>query len=179
MRNLLPSLFLLSVYSAAVFANVAEARYYLNPHVGFDVEGFNYQQKQFPCRADSVLIERFEKRAGEYGIVFDTLHKPAKPLHNYQPLIAIDVTELVLTDDVAYGKNPQHPLPKMAINLAIVNGDDRVISKQSCAISSLSEFTSSSDILDMGTVTTVCGALERCIGRLAKDSLQWIKESEK
>lgn len=148
---------------------------YINQNIGFNVEGYKYTQQEFPCQLDQLLVSHLIDESEQRQIQARAIGSYEEINNGVIPVLAIDVEQLVLTEDVQYGPKSQHPLPKVAVNTALVVGDEVVMQPHSCAITALSEFTSSSNILDMGTVATVCTAINRCVNRMSDDIIEWVQ----
>jgi len=147
---------------------------YLNANIGFDVTGFNYQQPEFPCDVDKQLAEFIVKKGADQGLSVQTVTTSDKVHNTTIPVLAIDIEQLVLTEDVQYGTKSTQVLPKIVLKTALNMNGDVTLAKHQCAIATLSEFTSSSDILDMGTVATVCSAVRKCSREVSDDVVAWL-----
>ncbi len=152
---------------------------YLNQNLGFNIPGFNYQQSDYPCELDKVLVLSLIERSKKEGIDMQPTGDPDKILNGKLPVLAIDVEELVLNKDFRFGSKSKSNLPRVKVTTALIKGQDgkdTVTAKHSCTIATLNEFTPSSDILDMGTTATVCKATQKCLRELSKDIVQWVEQ---
>lgn len=152
---------------------------YLNQNLGFNIPGFNYQQSDYPCNIDKVLVLSLVERARKEGIDMQPTGDPNKILKGELPVLAIDIEELVLNKNFRFGSQSKSNLPRVKVTAALIkgeNGKDAVTAKHSCAIATLNEFTPSSEILDMGTTATVCKATQKCLRELSKDIVQWVEQ---
>lgn len=152
---------------------------YLNQNLGFNIPGFNYQQSEFPCDMDKVLVLNLVERSKKEGIDMQPTGDPDKILNGKLPVLAIDIEELVLNKDFRFGSKSKSNLPRVKVTAAVIKGQDgkdTVTAKHSCAIATLNEFTPSSDVLDMGTTATVCKATQKCLRELSKDIVQWVEQ---
>ena len=149
---------------------------YVNQNIGFNVKGYKYKQSEFPCEIDKVLVSNLVERAQSDGIRLEAVATADKIRNGVIPVLAIDIEQLVLGgQDRQFGVKQSLALPKVQVTAALIKGDDMVTAKHTCAISTLNEFTPSSNILDLGsTGTTVCSATQKCLRDLSKDVLTWV-----
>ncbi len=156
-------------------ANENTVNLYINKNIGFNVEGYKYTQQEFPCDLDHLLVNHLLEESQQRHLDAEAVATADKINNGVIPVLALDVDQLVLTEEVQYGPKSHHPLPKVKVTAALVKGEDSVTAPHMCAITALSEFTSSSNILDMGTVATVCTAVNRCLQRLSDDVVDWLE----
>lgn len=150
---------------------------YVNKNLGFNIEGYKYGQSEFPCEIDKVLVQDLIDRSKREGIRMESVATADKIRNGVIPVLAIDIEQLVLGEDFRFGSKSKSNLPRVQVTAALVTGegpDDVVMAKHSCAIATLNELTPSSNVLDMGTVATVCSATHKCLRDLSKDIVQWI-----
>jgi hypothetical protein len=149
---------------------------YVNQNLGFNVKGYKYKQSEFPCDIDKVLVSSLVERAHSDGIRLEPISTADKILNGVIPVVAIDIEQLVLGNEGRqFGTKQDSPLPKVQVTVALIKGkDDMVTAKHTCAIMTLNEFTPSTDVLDMGTGTTVCSATRKCLQDLSKDIVEWV-----
>jgi ABC-type uncharacterized transport system auxiliary subunit len=149
---------------------------YVNQNIGFNVKGYNYKQSEYPCDLDKVLVSNLVDQAHEDGIRFEAVGTSDKILNGVIPVVAIDIEQLVLGNEQhQFGTKQSNPLPKVQVTVALIKGkDDMVTAKHTCAIMTLNEFTPSSNVLDMGSSTTVCSATRKCLRDLSKDVVEWV-----
>jgi hypothetical protein len=173
----------LSHFTAAVTlslcasAAVAAPQVYLNKNLGFNVEGYKYDQAEFPCDIDNVLIKSLTKRSKSAGIEMEVVSTVDKISNGVIPVLAIDIEQLVLNEKFRFGAKSSSNLPRVQVTAALITGtgkDGVVTAKHSCAIATLNEFTPSSNVMDLGTVATVCSATRKCLNDLSKDIVQWV-----
>lgn len=165
------------VLSQPSFASDESKLVYLNQNIGFNVTGYKYEQSQFPCDIDKVLVQRLTEQAKTRGIQLEPVATADKILNGVVPVVAIDVEQLVLGGkERQFGTKQTSPLPKVQITAALVKGKDEIITaKHTCAIMTLNEFTPSTNVLDLGsTGTTVCSATRKCLKDLSKDVVDWV-----
>lgn len=153
---------------------------YVNKHMGFNVKGYKYAQKEYPCSIDKVLVENLIDQAKAEGVRLESIGTIDKIQNGVIPVLAIDIEQLVLgkkEDKRQFGANEDNDLPKVQITAALVKNKDSIVTaKHTCAILTLNEFTPSSDVLDMGSNgVTVCSATRKCLKDLSKDVVEWIK----
>lgn len=162
---------------------MGKPHFYINPTLGFNVEGYNYSQAEFPCQIDSVLVEKITDYATKEGLNVQARGAERALKDADVPVLAMDITALSLGEDYSFGTKSRTNLPSVQVTAALVGKQftqGMLTAEHSCAISTLSEFTPSSSVLDLGTYgTTVCSATHKCLGRLARDIVKWAKPQVK
>ncbi len=182
---------LLSMMTLTVVASYAQANNYidegsaaliLNKNLGFNVKGFNYDQKQFPCDIDKVLIEKIVEKAKNDKLIVKTSGDSKVINKATIPVLAIDIDGLSLGDKgPKYGKNVDTALPSVKATVALIDKNSAegfVTAKHSCAIATISEVTpaAGSSVLDLGGFgVTVCSATHKCLNDLSSDIIDWVK----
>ena len=148
---------------------------YVNKNIGFDVKNYKYKQKEFPCDLDKVLVSELVESSKNQGIRLEPVGTIDKIQNGVIPVLAMDVEELVLgSEKRQFGTKSKTGLPKVKITAALFkNKNDFVTAKHTCAIMTLNEFTPSTNVVDLGSTTTVCGAMRRCLHDLSKDVVEW------
>jgi hypothetical protein len=154
---------------------------YINQNIGFNVQGYKYKQSEFPCNIDKVLVSNLVERAHSDGIRLEPVTTADKILNGVIPVVAIDIEQLVLGNEGRqFGTKQASPLPKVQVTVALIKGkDDMVTAKHTCAIMTLNEFTPSTNVLDLGTSTTLCSAARKCLRDLSKDVVEWVSPQVK
>ncbi len=154
----------------------------LNKNLGFNVKGFNYDQKQFPCDIDKVLIDKIVEKAKKDKITIITSGNSKVINKATIPVLAIDIDGLSLGDKgPKYGKNIDTALPSVKATVALIDkksAEGFVTAKHSCAIATLNEVTpaAGSNVLDLGGFgVTVCSATHKCLNDLSSDIIDWVK----
>lgn len=150
---------------------------YINQNFGFNVKGYKYAQAEYPCNIDKVLVENLISRAKAEGIRLEAINTIDKIQNGVIPVLAIDVEQLVLGDrERQFGTKQDSNLPKVQITAALVKGKDNFLTaKHTCAIATLSQFSPTSDVTDLGSNgITVCSATRKCLKDLSKDVVDWI-----
>lgn len=165
--------------SAPTLAESNPRHIYLNENLGFNVEGYNYTQAEFPCDLDKVLVEQIVRRGKRQGLTIEPV-TAAEILKNAErPVLAIDIDALVLNENFAFGTRSHSNLPSVRITAALIRDQSPegfTTAKHSCAIATLNELTPSSSVLDMGTYgKTVCSVTHRCLRDLGRDIVQWVE----
>lgn len=180
MKTLLCTLALLMPLTVAAESSSSSTKaplVYVNKHIGFNVKGYNYAQKEYPCNIDKVLVENLVERAQKDGINLEPVGTLDKIQNGVVPVLAIDIEQLVLKDDVKFGVKQEGSLPKVQVTAALIkNKDNFVTAKHTCAIMTVNEFTPASDVTDLGTYgVSVCAATRKCLKDLSKDVVEWIE----
>ncbi|MDO3384613.1 hypothetical protein QWI17_02050 [Gilvimarinus sp. SDUM040013] len=162
----------------------ASTEVYLNENIGFDVEGFKYEQEQYPCEVDKHLVKQIVEQSKAQHLAIEATDTKGDIYDQGIPVLAIDINALVLgADEYNYGAQTHSNLPSVKVTSALIDKNrfknGYVQANHSCAIASLKEFTPSSDILDMGVNVTVCGAVEKCLKDLSKDVVHWTQSQLK
>lgn len=174
-RSMLTATLVLSCLAS--FAHSEEPLVYVNKNLGFNIEGYKYGQTEFPCDIDTVLVQNLIERSKAEGIKMESVATADKIRNGVIPVLAMDIEQLVLGEDFRFGSRSKSNLPRVQVTAALVTGegpDNVVMAKHSCAIATLNELTPSTNVLDMGTVATVCSATHKCLRDLSKDIVQWI-----
>lgn len=161
----------------------AETEVYLNQHIGFDVEGYHYQQKAFPCEMDRRLIRHLIDQGPHDQIRFVATDGTGDIYHQGIPVLAIDINALVLNEEHVYGTRAHSYLPRVKITSALIEKnrftEGYVQAQQRCAIATLNELTPSSSVLDLGVSSTICGAVDKCLLDLSKEVTGWVSSQLK
>lgn len=150
---------------------------YINQNIGFNVEGYNYVQSEFPCDINRVLVKNLIEKAKTKDITLEPVGTAAKINNGVVPVLAIDVEQLILGEK-KFGAKRDSKLPKVQITAALIKGKEVITAKHTCAIMTLNDLTPSSDVLDMGSTAgtaTVCAATRKCLKDLSKDVVEWIE----
>ncbi len=166
---------MLSLLATGATADSSTPQIYLNQNLGFNVEGYKYEQAQYPCNIDAVLVESLLNQSRSSGIRMEAVSTIDKIRNGVIPVLAIDIEQLVLGENFQFGAKSHSNLPRVQVTAALIRDQDNfVTAKHNCAIATLNEFTPSSNILDMGTAATVCSATRKCLRDLSKDIVQWV-----
>lgn len=156
------------------------SKVYLNQNLGFNIEGFKYTQKSLPCEIPKHFVRGLMDQAKKQQIPMEAVGTAEKVRNGVIPVVAIDIEQLALgKPGFNYSKQKDRALPMIQATAAIVRGKDVVTSKHTCAFATLNEFSASSSVLDLGSNTTVCGAIRRCVGDLSKDIMTWVSSELK
>lgn len=179
MNRLAVSVFWLCMFGAPWVA-AAPAKVYLNENVGFNVKGFKYTQKAFPCEVDKKLMVSMLDQGKKQNIPMELAGTPDKLRNGTIPVIAVDIEQLALgKEGFNYTRSKNNSLPMIQATAAIITGGNLVSSKHTCAFAALNDFTPASSVLDLGTSTTVCKAIRKCATDLGKDIMTWVGEELK
>lgn len=146
---------------------------YINKNIGFNVPGYNYAQKEYPCDIDTVLVNDLIKKADKKDIQLEAVSTLEKINNGTVPVLAIDIEQLVLGDK-KFGTKQDSNLPKVQITAALIKGKDMVTAKHTCAIATLYELNPKSNVMDLSG-PTVCSATRKCLKDLSKDVIEWIE----
>lgn len=151
---------------------------YVNKNIGFNVKGYKYEQSQYPCDIDKSLVTSLVDQSKKQGIRLEPIGTIDKINNGVVPVLAIDIEQLVLgNEERQFGTKQGSKLPKVQITAALVKNKDNIVTaKHTCAIMTLSEFSPSNDVTDLGTYgVTVCSATRKCLKDLSKDVVEWIE----
>lgn len=151
---------------------------YVNKNVGFNVKGYKYAQSEYPCDIDKSLVTSLVDQSKKQGIRLEPIGTIDKINNGVVPVLAIDIEQLVLgSEERQFGTKQGSKLPKVQITAALVKNKDNIVTaKHTCAIMTLSEFTPSSNVTDLGTYgVTVCSATHKCLRDLSRDVVEWIE----
>ncbi|TYK66529.1 hypothetical protein [Colwellia echini] len=177
--NILLSLTVINLWAIALItqANASEADVYINQNIGFNVEGYNYNQPALPCDIDKSLVELIIKKSKQQNIEIEAVTTTEK-IHNGKiPVVSIDIEQLVLSKDHIYGKITDFNLPKLQITAGIIKGEDIQTAKHTCAVASTSsEHIKPTDVVKYNQPgVSICGEAQKCLEDLSKDVVQWLK----
>lgn len=156
------------------WAGEQDPKVYINQHLGFNVPGYKYTQSEMPCDIDKKLVEYLITDGRKSSLSMESVSTAEKIRNGVIPVLAMDIEQLVLSKDFRFGDRSDHPLPKVQITAAIIKGKEMETAKHTCAIATLNEFTPNSNILDLGTTISVCGATHKCLKDLSKDIIEWV-----
>lgn len=177
------SIVAMSLVSNNVLAGsgATEKQLYLNKNLGFNVKGYNYNQKELPCNVDSYLVNDIVSKGKKENINITTVGTGDTIAKSDIPVLAIDIDHLALgKKGFNFGKKGSTSvLPSMKVTVGLFQGKDKggdVLAKHSCAILTLNQVSpANSGILDMGTYgMTVCDATRKCLHDLSKDIVDWV-----
>lgn len=163
-------------FGISLSANAEESQLYINENIGFNVPGYKYAQSEYPCDIDKHLVAELLDDGKKDGIKVEAINTLDKIQNGVIPVLAIDIEQLVLgSEDRSFGTKTHSSLPKVQVTAAVIKGkDDFNTAKHTCAIATLNELTTSSNVLDLGTTATVCSATRKCLRDLSKDIMQWV-----
>lgn len=171
------ALVLLGSLATVVSADERPAQVYLNENLGFNVEGYNYDQ-ELPCEIEESLVSKILERAEKRGLAMQAVSTADKIKSGDTPVLAIDIIGLALgSEEFTFGMHSSSNLPAVKVTAALIHATEPnsvVTATHSCAIASLNELTPSSSVLDLGTPYTVCSATQRCLNDLSNDIIQWV-----
>lgn len=172
------ALVLLGSLATAASAQERTPQIYLNENLGFNIEGYNYAQDELPCEIEEGLVSKILERAAKRGLVMQAVSTADKIQGGDTPVLAIDIEGLALgSEEFTFGMDSSSNLPAVKVTAGLIHATEPnslVTASHSCAFASLTEFTPSSNVLDMGTTHTVCSATQKCLNDLSNDILQWV-----
>lgn len=168
-----------ALLSATVWAD-ATPHIYLNENFGFNVEGYNYAQAEYPCDIDKVLVEKIIEQGQSDNLRIEAV-STAEKIHNADaPVLAIDIDALVLgSEKFTFGTRSSSNLPSVRVTAALIDEslpEGFVSARHSCAIATLNQLAPRSSVLDLDAGGhTVCSATHRCLNDLSRDIVRWVK----
>lgn len=166
------------ILTGLAWACRAETDVYVNRHIGFDVAGYNYQQKEYPCDIDRRLIEHLIEQGPGQQIRYIATDGRDDIYNKGIPVLAIDINALVLNKEHVYGTRAHSHLPRVKITSVLIEkkrfAEGYVQAQQRCAIATLNELTPSSSVLDLGVNSTICGAVDKCLLDLSEEVTDWV-----
>lgn len=159
-----------------VNANETKPIVYINKNIGFNVEGYKYQQPAYPCDVDKNLVDLLIKESTRSGLNMESIETKEKISNGKIPVLLIDVEQLTLKDNINYGNSNNFNLPKIQITAGILKGTDLQTTKQTCVSARADSLMMPTDsiILNHGDIL-VCAEAQRCLEDLSKDVVAWIK----
>ncbi len=164
--------------TAGASTAMADTQVYINENLGFNVEGYNYAQSEYPCEVDKVLVEQIIERGRRHKLQIEAVSTADKIRNGEIPVIAIDFDALALgSKEQTFGTESSSNLPSVKVTAALIGNrfaEGFTTAKHSCAIAHLNELTPTSNVLDLGTTHTVCSATHRCLRDLSRDIVEWV-----
>ncbi|MDU0355253.1 hypothetical protein RS130_16280 [Paraglaciecola aquimarina] len=154
---------------------------YLNRDLGFNVEGYNYQQKEFPCDVDKVLVKDIVARGTKQNLTIETVATGDSIPQSTAPILAIEIDHLNLgKKGFNFGNTKaKNALPSMKVTVGLIRNEEQggtLLAEHSCAILTLNQVSpANSSILDMGTYgLSVCDVTHKCLTDLSHDIVDWV-----
>ena len=98
---------------------------YVNKHIGFNVKGFKYTQKEYPCHIDEALVGDLIEQARVKGIRLESVGTIDKIRNGVVPVLAIDIEKLVLGER-KFGVRDNSNLPMVEVTAALVKGKNNL-----------------------------------------------------
>src|SRR5690606_19940345 len=105
--------------------------------IGFNIEGYKYEQAEFPCNVDTVLVKNLVERSKKAGVQMEAVATADKINNGVIPVVAIDIEQLVLNKEFRFGTSSKSNLPFVQVTTALITGKGEtgfVTAKHSCAI---------------------------------------------
>jgi hypothetical protein len=181
MESLMKKLFNITLLSACalvatVNANEAKPTVYINKNIGFNVEGYKYQQPAYPCDVDNNLVDLLIKESARSGLNMESVDTKEKIDNGSIPVLLIDIEQLTLRENINYGESKNFNLPKIQITAGILKGKELQTTKQTCVSARADNLTMPTDkiILNHANIQ-ICAEAQRCLEDLSKDVVAWIK----
>lgn len=184
MKILLKTLLIgLGVITTSLNANAKPSDIYINKYVGFNVEGYSYQQPALPCDVDNKLVNLLAERGQKSDFAVEVVDTKEKINNGTIPVVLIDIEKLVLDEKHNYGVDTNYHLPKIQITAGLLQGSDIETAKHTCAIAtSSSQLVMPTDKVEFdhpAQTNTTCMRVQRCLEDLSKDVFDWIKPQVK
>lgn len=166
----------LCIIAPTTNSNELKPLVYINKSIGFNVEGYKYQQPALPCDVDIHLVELMRKRGNKSGLTMEVVEGKEKIKNGTIPVILIDIEQLSLRQSKTYGESNNFNLPKIQITAGILKGDEIQIAKHTCAMTKEDKFTMPTDkILLNHPNISICSEAQKCLKDLSKDVVFWVK----
>ena len=172
----------LCILAPAINANEHQTQVYVNQNIGFNVPGYKYEQSEFPCNIDKTLVNLLIEKGTKANLKMEAVLTTEEINNDIIPVLLIDIEQLALGQKYTFGTKTKSNLPKVQVTAGILKGKGMPMetAKHTCAIATLNELTTSTDVLDLGhTGTTVCSATKRCLQYLSKDIIEWLEPQVK
>ena len=172
--------FFLACCSTSVWSESEATLIYINENLGFHVEGYNYNQSEFPCDLDKSLVEQVIQRGAKENLRIEPVNTQEKLRNGRIPVLAIDIESLILgSEEFTFGTRSESKLPHVGVTVALFAEhlpEGFSAAEHSCSILTPNDLVPSSSVLDMGTYGhTVCSVIRtKCLNRLSKDIVQWV-----
>lgn len=180
MKTLIYTLLIsLCALTTSTNANEKSPLVYINKHIGFNIEGYQYDQPALPCEVDKQLVELLEKRGNQSNLAMEVVESKEKVKNGTVPVVLVDIEQLVLSENHNYGTDTNYNLPKIQITAGLLQGSDVQTAKHTCVIATTSSpisLPTDKIVFDHPAATNeVCMRAQACIDDLSKDVIEWVK----
>ncbi|MGJ8681303.1 hypothetical protein [Paraglaciecola sp.] len=166
----------LSVHSANINASALNSNIYVNKNIGFNVEGFKYQQPAYPCNVDTNLVDLLIKESKRAGLQMESVETKEKIQNGVTPVLLIDIEQLTLRKNINYGNSKNFNLPKIQITAGLLLGEDLQTAKHTCVSAAQDKLMLPTDRVVLNNENIlVCEEAKRCLVDLSKDVVSWLK----
>lgn len=177
MKTLLSTV-MLSICTLTTTVNASEASptVYVNQHVGFNVEGYKYDQPALPCDVDKNLVDLLVKNGNKANLSMQAVGTKEEIQNGTVPVVLVDIEQLALKHNKSYGKSNNFNLTKIGITAAVLKDGALTTAKHTCALTSEDNLTMPTDeILLNHANVEVCHEAQKCLEDLSKDVIDWAK----
>lgn len=149
---------------------------YVNKNVGFNIEGYNYQQPALPCDVDKRLIELLVKKANNANINMQVVDSKDKIENGKVPVLLIDIEQLTLGENHNYGGEVNVNFPKVQINAGVLKKQKLQKAKHTCEIALSTPSVMPTDVVKYNNpAVSACSEAEKCLKELSSDVIDWLK----
>lgn len=153
---------------------------YVNKHVGFNIEGYNYKQPALPCDVDKRLVELLVKKADNADIDMQIVDSKEKVENGDVPVVLIDFEQLTLGEDHNYGTEANFNFPKIQINAGVLKNQELQTAKHTCAIALSTPSVMPTDVVKYNVpAVSICTEAQKCLEDLSTDVVDWLKPQVK
>lgn len=149
---------------------------YVNQNMGFNIEGYQYNQPALPCDVDKRLAELLVKKGEKANLDIQAINSKEKIENGSIPVVLIDFEQLTLTESHNYGNDANFNLPKIQITAGLLKNEDLQTAKHTCAIAFSSPSSLKSDIVKFDNPgVSICTEAQKCLEDLSTDVVDWLK----
>lgn len=167
----------LCTFTASVSAMDKSSSVYINKGIGFNIEGYNYEQPALPCDVDKKLVELVIAKGNKANLNIEAVETEEKIKNGIVPVVLIDIDELALSKDHNYGVGANHLLPKIKITAGVLKGEDLQTAKHTCVVARTEHnSTMQGDIVKYNNMNvSMCSEVQKCLEGLSKDVVEWLE----
>ena len=173
---------LLSLCAAMPSANAQESKslVYVNKNMGFNVEGFQYNQPVLPCNVDKRLVELLIVKGKNAKLDIEAIESKEKIENGTIPVVLIDFEQLALGENHSYGTEANFNLPKIQITAGVLKNNKLQTAKHTCAIAALAPSSLPTDVVKFDHPgVSICAEAQKCLEDLSTDIVGWLKPQVK
>lgn len=175
-RLLCVTLFGLCAIVPSLNAKDKDPLVYVNKNMGFNIEGFQYNQPALPCDVDKRLAELLILKGGNAKLNIQAIETKEKIENGSIPVVLIDFEQLALGEGHSYGAEANFKLPKIQVTAGVLKNKELATAKHTCAIASLAPSSLPTDVVNFNHPgVSICSEAQKCLEDLSTDIVDWLK----